>query len=94
MDALPQGDRKTHFAYHGSPAENFHSILSHGLQQHLNKNALFGEGVYLSQELGVALGYCKDGRGWEGAERMGAAVSAVVLCEVIDHVDVKMHSEG
>ena len=26
---------KTLFAFHGSKVENFHSILSHGLQQHL-----------------------------------------------------------
>ncbi len=29
--------RSTHFGLHGSPTENFHSILSHGLQQHMNK---------------------------------------------------------
>jgi poly [ADP-ribose] polymerase 16 len=32
------------FAFHGSKTSNFYSIVNHGLQQHLNKTSVFGEG--------------------------------------------------
>jgi poly [ADP-ribose] polymerase 16 len=35
----------TEFAFHGSKTSNFYSILNHGLNQHLNKQSLFGEGI-------------------------------------------------
>ncbi len=34
---LSSAKKKTLFCFHGSRTDNFHSILSHGLQQHLNK---------------------------------------------------------
>lgn len=34
-------NKNTLYAYHGSKLENFHSIIHHGLQQHLNKVSLF-----------------------------------------------------
>lgn len=49
--ALQQED-ETKFAYHGTRFYNVFSILNLGLQQHLNKQALFGEGLYFAQELG------------------------------------------
>ncbi|GLG99731.1 Poly [ADP-ribose] polymerase [Gryllus bimaculatus] len=85
--------RKTLFAFHGSRLENFHSILHHGLQQHLTKNALFGRGIYLSSELSVSLPYSPMGYGW-GRSLLGDQMSCVALCEMIDHPDVKCQSEG
>ena len=43
----------TSHAYHGTKFLNFYSILNFGLQQHLNKTGLFGEGLYFSNELQV-----------------------------------------
>lgn len=40
---LSQGMPKK-FAYHGTKFFNVYTILSYGLQQHLNKTGLFGEG--------------------------------------------------
>ncbi|GLG99730.1 Protein mono-ADP-ribosyltransferase PARP16 [Gryllus bimaculatus] len=85
--------RKTLFAFHGSRLENFHSILHHGLQQHLTKNALFGRGIYLSSELSVSLPYSPMGYGW-GRSLLGDQMSCVALCEMIDHPDVKCQSEA
>lgn len=45
----------TKFAYHGTRFYNIYSILNYGLQQHLNKTGLFGEGLYFAQELDVSL---------------------------------------
>lgn len=44
---------ETKYAYHGTKFLNFYSILNFGLQQHLNKTGLFGEGLYFSNELQV-----------------------------------------
>ncbi|XP_046398621.1 protein mono-ADP-ribosyltransferase PARP16 [Ischnura elegans] len=76
------------YAYHGSRLENFHSILHYGLQQHMNKNSLFGKGIYLSSELTVSLPYSPSGYGW-GRSIHGSELSCVAVCEIINHPDVK-----
>ncbi|XP_059479000.1 protein mono-ADP-ribosyltransferase PARP16 isoform X1 [Neocloeon triangulifer] len=77
-------------AYHGSRLENFHSILKYGLQQHLNKTALFGAGIYLSSELGVSMPYSKFGSSWSDST-LGNQISCVALCQILNHPDVKCH---
>ncbi|XP_073957915.1 poly(ADP-ribose) polymerase 16 [Choristoneura fumiferana] len=74
------------YAYHGNRLENFYTILNFGLQQHLNKNTMVGNGVYLSSELAVSLPYSHGGFGW-GASCIGGHLSCVALCEVIDAPD-------
>lgn len=83
----------TLFAFHGSRLDNFHSILHYGLQQHLNKNSLFGRGIYLSSELSVSLPYSSMGYSW-GRSVVGSDLSCVALCEVVDHPDVKCQDSG
>ncbi|KAM3967663.1 poly(ADP-ribose) polymerase 16 [Aphomia sociella] len=73
----------TFFAYHGNRLENFYTILNFGLQQHLNKNTLLGNGVYLSPELNTSLPFSHGGFGW-GASCIGGHLSCVAMCEVID----------
>ncbi|XP_058806367.1 protein mono-ADP-ribosyltransferase PARP16 isoform X2 [Phymastichus coffea] len=84
--------RSTFFAFHGSRLENFHSILHYGLQQHMCKEALFGEGIYLSNELAVSLPYSPVGYGW-GGSILGSDMSCVALCEIINHPEVKIGTE-
>ncbi|XP_049964745.1 protein mono-ADP-ribosyltransferase PARP16 [Schistocerca serialis cubense] len=79
--------RKTLFAFHGSRLENFYSIVQYGLQQLLNKNSLFGSGIYLSTEMSMSLPYSPTGYGW-GKSILGPSLSIVALCEAIDHPDV------
>ncbi|XP_077295349.1 poly(ADP-ribose) polymerase 16 [Arctopsyche grandis] len=74
---------KTFYAYHGSKLENYHSILHHGLQQHMNKTKLYGSGTYLSSELSVSLPYSPGAFGWENS-CLGRYLSCVALCELID----------
>ncbi|KAJ2947857.1 hypothetical protein O0L34_g9646 [Tuta absoluta] len=71
------------YAYHGNRLENFYTILNFGLQQHLNKTTVLGNGVYLSPELSVILPYSHGGFGW-GASVVGGHLSCVAMCEVID----------
>ncbi|XP_031769199.2 protein mono-ADP-ribosyltransferase PARP16 isoform X2 [Galleria mellonella] len=73
----------TFFAYHGNRLENFYTILNFGLHQHLNKNTLLGNGVYLSPELNTSLPFSHGGFGW-GASCIGGHLSCVAMCEIID----------
>ncbi|RZC42752.1 mono [ADP-ribose] polymerase PARP16-like [Asbolus verrucosus] len=61
-----QDGRKTILAYHGSAVDNFYSILKVGLQQHFSfeKEVLFGNGIYLSNELSVSAHYAPFGQTW------------------------------
>lgn len=80
------------FAFHGSKLDCFYSIINHGLHQHMCKNGLFGEGVYLSSELSVSMNYSPFGAGW-GASNCGAMLSCVALCEYVEnpnHVKFKV----
>lgn len=83
----------TLYAYHGSRLENFHSIVHCGLQMCFTKTPLFGQGVYLSSELLVSLPYSSTGFGW-GKSLMGAELSVVALCEVLDHPSVHCQNSG
>ncbi|XP_055531844.1 protein mono-ADP-ribosyltransferase PARP16-like [Wyeomyia smithii] len=71
-------------AYHGSKVFNFYSILNYGLQQHLNKTALFGEGIYLSEELHVSQMFAPTGAGWSRSA-LGSHLACTALCEYIDN---------
>ncbi|OAE31484.1 hypothetical protein AXG93_1670s1020 [Marchantia polymorpha subsp. ruderalis] len=102
-------------AFHGTTAENLHSILRCGRplrvsysvsllhavpsnfslsvenpcsgllnmsKTPLQRNgAMFGEGVYLSTDLSVALTFSKSGESWERS-CLGSKVSYVLLCEI------------
>ncbi|XP_007436965.1 mono [ADP-ribose] polymerase PARP16 [Python bivittatus] len=83
-----QAGRDLIYAFHGSRLENFHSILHNGLQCHLNRTSLFGEGTYLTSDLSLALLYSPHSLGWQRS-MMGPILSCVAVCEVIDHPDVK-----
>ncbi|XP_032906589.1 protein mono-ADP-ribosyltransferase PARP16 [Amblyraja radiata] len=83
-----KGDRDLIYAFHGSRLENFYSIIHCGLQCHLNKTSLFGEGTYLTSDLSLALLYSPHGNGWDQSI-LGPVLSCVAVCEIIDHPDVK-----
>eukprot|EP00794_Sanderia_malayensis_P010020 gene10020-11043_t len=80
------------YGYHGSRLDNFHSILHHGLQVHMTKNALYGEGVYLSEDLSVTMPYTISGEIWKHS-RLAEKLSCVAVCEIIDHPLVKCKVE-
>ncbi|KAK6192012.1 hypothetical protein SNE40_003568 [Patella caerulea] len=81
-------NRKLMYAYHGSRTENFHSILHNGLASHMNKTSVFGEGTYLSGELGVSLNYSPSGYTWANSE-IGKMFGLIAVCEMIDDPTVK-----
>ncbi|KAL2632129.1 hypothetical protein R1flu_016815 [Riccia fluitans] len=73
-------------AFHGTTTENLHSILRCGLlnmsKTTLQRNgAMYGEGVYLSTDLSVAVTFSKMGQSWERS-CFGSKVSYILLCEI------------
>uniref|UniRef100_UPI00398EA4F1 protein mono-ADP-ribosyltransferase PARP16 isoform X2 n=1 Tax=Pristiophorus japonicus TaxID=55135 RepID=UPI00398EA4F1 len=88
-----KGDRGLIYAFHGSRLENFYSIIHSGLQCQLNKTSLFGEGIYLTSDLSLALLYSPHGNGWHQSI-LGPVLSCVAVCEIIDHPDVKCQVKG
>ncbi|KAI5709434.1 hypothetical protein M8J75_000193 [Diaphorina citri] len=81
---LSLGRKKILHAFHGSRLENFHSILNFGLQQHFNKNSLFGQGIYLSSQLGICLIYSPYSAGW-GEENRRRALAQDSLGGEVPH---------
>ncbi|XP_039755632.1 acetylcholinesterase-like [Pararge aegeria] len=84
-------NHRVFYAYHGNRLENFYSILNFGLQQHLHKTNIKGNGVNLSPELCLSIPYSHGGFGW-GASCIGGHLSCIAMCEVIDaHEGINYH---
>lgn len=77
-------DHKTVFAYHGSSFENFHSITHYGLQNHLNKTSLFGEGTYMSTESHVCLNFSSVFH-VHRQNLLGKRLRCIAVCEAVDN---------
>lgn len=87
-------NRSTLYAFHGSKLDSFHSILNYGLQQHLCKQAVFGEGIYLSSEMNVSLLFSSIGTGWNKSG-CGQKLSCMAICEFIEHPEhLQFHTKG
>lgn len=87
-------NRSTLYAFHGSKLDSFHSILNYGLQQHLCKQAVFGEGIYLSSEMNVSLLFSSIGTGWNKSI-CGKKLSCMAICEFIEHPEhLQCHTKG
>jgi len=71
--------------FHGSPFENFHSILRNGLDSTFGKEtSLYGEGIYLSSDRDVAFSFLKNAKNFAKnsilGDRLGCLVCAEVAC--------------
>jgi poly[ADP-ribose] polymerase 16 len=75
--------RSTKYAYHGTKFYCGYTIVSYGLQQHLNKTSLFGEGIYCANEMQVSLLFSQSVSSWSRS-KLGDLVSCVAICEYID----------
>lgn len=81
------GDHGIMHAFHGSSVENFYSIVHNGLLNIFNKVSAFGEGTYLSTELGVCLNWSPNGSFQRGGS-LPQVASCVAMCEVVKHPSV------
>lgn len=88
-----RGSHDTFLGFHGSKVENFHSILINGLRNNLNKTSLYGEGLYLSSDLKLALSFSPlVHQNWKYSV-FGSQLGCIAVCDVIDHPDVKCSRE-
>ena len=72
--------------YHGSPLENFHSILRRGLNVKFGKStSLFGEGIYLALDNRVSENFFSLGDCWKNSSCTTKKIGCIVACEVISH---------
>lgn len=83
-------EENSFYGFHGSRLDNWFSILHNGLQQHRAKTSLFGEGIYLSSELGVSLNFISRGIGWDGS-MLGSSLSCLAVARIKNHPSVKIH---
>eukprot|EP01102_Stenamoeba_stenopodia_P003346 TRINITY_DN132_c0_g1_i1.p1 TRINITY_DN132_c0_g1~~TRINITY_DN132_c0_g1_i1.p1 ORF type:complete len:346 (+),score=59.59 TRINITY_DN132_c0_g1_i1:83-1120(+) len=74
----------TKWGFHGSAVENWHSILMNGFSNGFTKNAIFGDGVYFSEDPDVAFNFVKFGRFWKGQSKIGDMIGGMALCEVVN----------
>lgn len=84
------GEHGLMYAFHGSSVENFYSIVHNGLLNIFNKVSAFGEGTYLSTELGVCLNWSPSGsfRHAGGNGTLPEMASCIAMCEVVKHPSV------
>ncbi|KAF7495157.1 Protein mono-ADP-ribosyltransferase PARP16 [Sarcoptes scabiei] len=87
-------DFDSFYAFHGSPMENFHSILHNGLLYCLNKRSLLGFGTYLSSKLEVAILFSPFSKNFYKDSCLGKKLSCVAVCEVIDHPDIETKKDS
>lgn len=76
----------TSMSFHGTRMDNIYSILHMGLLGHFSKNALFGEGTYLSQEPSISLHYSPSNKTWQNS-LIGQRMSCMLVCETINDSD-------
>lgn len=73
----------TSTSFHGTRMDNIYSILHMGLLSHFSKNALFGEGTYLSQEPSISLHYSPANKTWNKSI-IGQRMSCLLVAETIN----------
>ncbi|CAF0812418.1 unnamed protein product [Brachionus calyciflorus] len=84
IDELKLNGSCTSICFHGTRMDNLYPILHMGLLSHLNKNSLFGEGTYLSQEPSMSLHYSPSCKTWSNS-LIGHRMSCLLVCETINH---------
>jgi len=86
------------YAFHGSPPENWHSILRNGLKnasgtKYQMHGAAYGKGIYLATHSSTSMGYVGMGSGEtnkktdKSNERFlnSSNITCLTICEVVDH---------
>ncbi|MCO5584583.1 hypothetical protein L7F22_038514 [Adiantum nelumboides] len=76
------------FAFHGSPACNWFSILRNGLRslsntRYMSTGAAYGAGIYTASSMATSLGYAMQGSGWKHG-RMHTSFHVLAVCEIVN----------
>ncbi|KAI5067596.1 hypothetical protein GOP47_0018124 [Adiantum capillus-veneris] len=76
------------FAFHGSPAGNWFSILRNGLRslsntRYMSTGAVYGAGIYTSIHMETSFGYAMQNSGWKHG-RMYPSFNVLAICEIVN----------
>ena len=77
------------FAFHGSPAQNWYSILRNGLRSmsntgYMSTGAAYGEGIYLATDLNTSLVYARSTTSSWNNGTLKEGFQCIAICEVIN----------
>jgi len=76
-------------AFHGTSMENLYSVLHNGLTNHLTKATnLFGEGIYFSTDVNVAMSFSKRNQGWRKSV-FGQHATCVLVVDIVRHPSIR-----
>ncbi|KAJ3436596.1 poly adp-ribose polymerase family member parp [Anaeramoeba flamelloides] len=80
--------KKSVFAFHGSPVENWFSILRTGLKNYSNtqnmiSGAVHGAGIYLAANPSTSVGFARSGKGWSKSRFGSGNFHCMAVCEII-----------
>jgi len=76
-----------HVGFHGSPAENWHSIVRNSLINYSGTKeqlhgAAYGSGIYFAQDFQTSCGYAKSGVEWKAGNLKD--LKCMVFCEILN----------
>jgi hypothetical protein len=85
-------------AFHGSSLDNWHSIIHNGLKnlsgtKDMKFGALFGNGIYFSEDLVVSRMFSEVGRGWKDG-RLGSQLEVVGMFELVNDPQVVLRQQN
>lgn len=91
------GKRPAIWAFHGSPAGNWHAILRLGLKNMSNTKemlhgAVYGSGIYLAPDLNTSSRYARPTQSFWKKSIFGANWSCFAVCEVVNVSTLKSPS--
>lgn len=75
------------FLFHGSAAQNWHSILRNGLKNASGTGMMahgnaYGPGIYFAHEARVSQGYAQSCQNTYGKSKLGKSLQILALCEI------------
>ena len=83
--------------FHGTAFHNLHSILHNGLlnfsgMKMQRNGALYGQGVYLSEDFDVAFSFCSGAKGLDNSI-IGTRLRVLLVCEVPEELHQRVASK-
>ncbi|KAK8866279.1 Poly [ADP-ribose] polymerase 6 [Tritrichomonas musculus] len=84
------------YLFHGSNAENWHSILRNGLKNASGTSMMahgnaYGSGIYFAHESSVSQGYAPTGSNKYSKSRLGKNLQILALCEIAKVDELSHH---
>ena len=84
------------FLFHGSAAQNWHSILRNGLKnasgtEMMAHGSAYGSGIYFAHESSVSQGYAPPCLNAYAKSKLGTSLQILALCEIAQVPELLHH---